>query len=220
MQERKWFITKHDAWSPQTPGQGSLHLFLTQAKWFAHSWLMEHSGLHSIYGSPSRPGIHVHAAALLLSLQTALIPQGLGLQGSTISGLIEVAKVKWRCENCQDWFFDLLVILEHWLKGSPSYPWLQIQRGIWFLTLQKAFSPHKPGQGSAHFLEMQARLGLQSAFKTHSGLQFGGLPIRFGRHEHWHLSPTTRGILEFGPHGFGSHGFSAMIGSVAKICLM
>ena len=70
-----------------------------------------------------------------------------------------------------------------------------------------------------HFLEMQARLGLQSAFKTHSGLQLGGLPIMLGRHEHWQLSPRTLGILEFGPQGLGSQGSSAIIGSVAKsIC--
>ena len=67
-----------------------------------------------------------------------------------------------------------------------------------------------------HFLEMQARLGLQSAFKTHSGLQLGGLPIILGRHEHWQLSPITLGILEFGPQGLGSQGSSAIIGSVAK----
>ena len=53
---------------------------------------MEHSGLHSVYGSPCSPGIQVQAAALFLSLQTALIPQGLGLHGSIISGLIDVAK--------------------------------------------------------------------------------------------------------------------------------
>ena len=71
-----------------------MHLFLTQARCVAHSWLMEHSGLHSVYGSPNRPGIQVQAAAPPLSLQTALTPQGLGLQGSIISGLMDVAKLK------------------------------------------------------------------------------------------------------------------------------
>ena len=67
---------------------------------------------------------------------------------------------------------------------------------------------------------MQARLGPQSAFKTHSGLQFGGLPIILGRHEHEQVSPITFGMFEFGPQGLGSQGSSAMIGSVAKKCLL
>ena len=43
-----------------------------------------------MYGSPRRPGKQVHAAAPFLSLQSAFIPQGLGLQGSIISGLGDV----------------------------------------------------------------------------------------------------------------------------------
>ena len=45
----------------------------------------------------------------------------------------------------------------------------------------------------------------------------GGEPIISGRHEHWQRSPTTLGGLEFGPQGFGSHGFSATTGSIAKL---
>ena len=74
---------------------------------------MEHSGLHSVYGSPLSPGIQVQDAALFLSLQTALIPQGLGLHGSMISGLIDVAKLKFVNYLCKIDQIDLLVILEH-----------------------------------------------------------------------------------------------------------
>ena len=55
----------------------------------------------------------MQAAALFLSLQTALIPQGLGLHGSMISGLIDVAKLKLVNYLCKIDQIDLLVILEH-----------------------------------------------------------------------------------------------------------
>ena len=57
-----------------------------QAKLLGHSWFMVHSGLHSVYGSPCKPGRHTQAAALFRSLHCALIPQGDGLHGSMISG--------------------------------------------------------------------------------------------------------------------------------------
>ena len=75
--------------------------------------------------------------------------------------------------------------------------------------------PQRPGQGSWHFLLMQALSVGQSAFTTHSGRQLGGDPIISGRQEHWHLSPIRRGGLLFGPQGFGSHGSSATTGSIA-----
>ena len=116
--------------------------------------------------------------------------------------------------------FILLVINLQAEKGSPSYPWLQMQRGTWFLTLHWAFCPHKPGHGSLHFLEIQASSGLQSEFRTHSGLQLGGLPIISGTQVHWHLSPMTWGVFVLGPQGLGSQGSGASTGSIAKIqCL-
>ena len=53
---------------------------------------MLHSGLHSMYGSPNKPGRHVQEAAPLRSRHSALIPHGDGRQGSMISGLGVVAK--------------------------------------------------------------------------------------------------------------------------------
>ena len=76
--------------------------------------------------------------------------------------------------------------------------------------------PHSPGQGSWHLRLMHALSEGQSELTTHSGRQFGGEPIISGRHEHWHLSPITRGGLLFGPHGLGSQG-STYTGSIAKI---
>lgn len=41
-----WFTTLHIAVTEQVPGQGSLHLFLIQAKLRSQSELRTHSGLH------------------------------------------------------------------------------------------------------------------------------------------------------------------------------
>jgi len=43
--------------------------------------------------------------------------------------------------------------------------------------------PQDPGHGSLHFSLMQAILLGHSAWTTHSGLQFGGLPTYVGEHE-------------------------------------
>lgn len=56
--------------------------------------------------------------------------------------------------------------------------------GIWLITLHKAATPHEPGQGSRHFSFMHAKLLGHSELMVHSGLQFGGLPILFGRQKH------------------------------------
>jgi hypothetical protein len=48
VQEGLWFWVRHVAREPQTPGQGSTHLFLTHALSVGHSGLIEHSGLHSM----------------------------------------------------------------------------------------------------------------------------------------------------------------------------
>ena len=73
---------------------------------------MEHSGLHSMYGFPNKPGKHVHEAAPLRSLHSAFIPHGDGRYGSMISGLGLVVVG--------------LMLLEN---GSPTYPWLQTHMG-------------------------------------------------------------------------------------------
>lgn len=64
------------------------------------------------------------------------------------------------------------------------YPSIHVHIGIWLCTLHKADVPHDPGQGSWHFEFIQAWLVEQSAWMLHSGRQFGGLPIKFGRQEH------------------------------------
>ena len=126
-------------------------------------------------------------------------------------------KVKRRRQRQEKWKpHILLVILRHCEKGSPEYPLLQTQMGMWFLTLQQALTPHSPGHGSWHFLLMQALSEEQSEFMTHSGRQLGGEPIISERQEHWHRSPIFLGGLLLGPQGFGTQGStSATTGSVA-----
>ena len=109
---------------------------------------------------------------------------------------------------------NLLVILWHCENGSPKKPGLHTQMGMWLLTLQLALIPQRPGQGSWHFLFVQALSRGQSEFTTHSGLQFGGDPTMSAWHVHWHLSPITRGGFELGPQGLGSHGSSATTGKM------
>lgn len=92
---------------------------------------------------------------------------------------------------------------------------MQMQLGLWLTTLQSAFSPHVPGQGSLHFWLIQAKWLEHSLLLTHSGLQLGGWPINWGKQEqdgdplislHWAL----------GPQGDGLHG-STNIGSFTEI---
>ena len=89
--------------------------------------------------------------------------------------------------------------------------------GTWFLTLQWALTPQRPGQGSWHLRLMHALSEGQSELTTHSGRQLGGDPIISGRQEHWHCPPIFLGGLEFGPHGFGTHG-SRITGGRAATC--
>ena len=86
-----WFLTEHWAFLPQVPGQGSLHFFWIQARWLGHSVLMRHSGLQPTYGSPMWSGIQRQDPALSRALHSALAPQGEGLQGSMISGLVMIS---------------------------------------------------------------------------------------------------------------------------------
>lgn len=54
---------------------------------------------------------------------------------------------------------------------------------------------------------MQARLLSHSLLLTHSGLQFGGVPIKLERHEHEGEFPTILHKL-LNPQGDGLQGFS------------
>ena len=85
VQVARWLIVLHSAFVPHSPGHGSTHFRFLHALLDGHSGLIVHSGLQATYGSPKYSGIQVHAAALFLSEQTAFVPQGLGLQGSTTS---------------------------------------------------------------------------------------------------------------------------------------
>lgn len=52
------------------------------------------------------------------------------------------------------------------------------------MTVHCAFIPQEPGQGSRHLPFLHARLLGHSESFIHSGRQFGGRPIKFGRQEH------------------------------------
>lgn len=67
--------------------------------------------------------------------------------------------------------------------------------------------PHEPGHGSLHFSFIQALLLGHSALITHSGLQFGGVPIYCGKQVHDGYPPCSRHIAN-DPQGFGIHGFT------------
>ena len=116
--------------------------------------------------------------------------------------------------------FALLVIRLHCVNGSPRNPLSQMQIGMWFRTLQVAWMPHSPGQGSRHFWFLQASAVGQSLLKTHSGWQFGGLPIISGWQEQSQRSPCLLGGLEYGPHGLGLQGSCSTTGSTARTCIM
>ena len=62
------------------------------------------------------------------------------------------------------------------VKGSPMYPWGQLQMGLCPTTSHRAWMPHTPTHGLAHFRLMHARLGGHSLLITHSGRQSGGAP--------------------------------------------
>lgn len=59
------------------------------------------------------------------------------------------------------------------------------------MTLHWAFCPHVPGQGSLHFIFLHAKLYGHSPLLMHSGLQFGGDPMKSGRQEQDGVCPFT-----------------------------
>lgn len=83
-----WFTVSHNAFWPQVPGHGSVHLLRIQALLCGHSVFNIHSGRHSVYGSPWYSGKHVHTPLL----QLAFIPQGFGLHGSLSTGSAKIQK--------------------------------------------------------------------------------------------------------------------------------
>lgn len=191
-----WLTTLHSAIWPQIPGQGSLHFLFKQAKWFAHSLLLTHSGLQ-FGGDPSKSGKQEHEGELPWTLHIEFSPQGLGKQGSFGSAN------------------GFSIIGWHRMKGSPVFLEGQLQMGLWLTTWQVALTPHVPGQGSMHFWFRQARLRAHSEFVMHSGLHEGGVPKYPGTQEHTACPFTSRHWL-LGPQGLGTHWFLG-ISSETKI---
>jgi len=85
-------MTWHLAPYPQTPGQGSTHLVLTQTRLRAQSALITHSGRQPLLddGDPKKPGRHSHTALSPDVLHLVFGPQGDGIQGS--GGKVSSAK--------------------------------------------------------------------------------------------------------------------------------
>lgn len=100
----------------------------------------------------------------------------------------------------------LLEIIEQILSGSPVYPSRQSQRVWWRVTWQIALIPHSPTQGSLHFLFMHVWLVGQSVFIMHSGLQFGGDPMKVDKQVHKGFCWVDTLQCAFGPHGDDLHG--------------
>lgn len=95
------------------------------------------------------------------------------------------------------------------MNGSPVKPSGHVHIGVWLMTLHCAPAPHDPGQGSLHFSLMHAKLLAHSELITHSGRQFGGLPVNSGRHEHEGVPPISL-HCELGPHGDGTQGLTGI----------
>lgn len=91
------------------------------------------------------------------------------------------------------------------MNGSPVKPLAQIQMGLWCMTLHWASRPQVPIHGSTHFWFTHARFDPHSEFTKHSGLQFGGVPINWGKQEQmaW---PLLSAHWLLGPQGEGWHG--------------
>lgn len=75
-----WLITWHSAFGAHTPGQGSLHFWFKQAKWFGHSLLPTHSGWQ-FGGWPMKFGWQEQEGVSPLTWHIALGPHGEGTQG-------------------------------------------------------------------------------------------------------------------------------------------
>lgn len=65
-----------------------------------------------------------------------------------------------------------------------------------------AFSPHVPSHGLIHLFREHDWLMGHSALTTHSGRQFGGLPMKLCEHEQ-DGKPFTALHTALGPHGDG-----------------
>lgn len=75
-----WLFTWHTAFSPQAPGQGSTHFWLTHALFKGHSELTTHSGRQA-GGDPTNVATQEHTAWPFTSLHWLFGPQGEGTHG-------------------------------------------------------------------------------------------------------------------------------------------
>lgn len=194
-----WFWTEHLAISPQAPIQGFLHLWFIQAAEWKQSELSTHSGLQ-FGGRPIKFNRQEHAGWEPITLHWELDPQGLGEHGFP------------RCLNGGCVALDLV----HWTSGSPVYPFVQVQMGLWFTVKHLVFNPQEPGQGSAHLFSMQALFWGHSELTIHSGRHVGGTPTNPGWQRQTACPLCTRQLL-FGPQGDGSQGLSGNGSGVTSI---
>ena len=112
-----WLTTRHSAFAPQEPTQGSLHFWLMQASWLEHSGLLAHSG-RQFGGDPMNSGRQEHEGASLKTWHWALGPHGDGWQGFVGIGSISVAvHAEDNCEMSKE--FWILHRVDS--RRSPTY---------------------------------------------------------------------------------------------------
>lgn len=107
---------------------------------------------------------------------------------------------------------------EHSAYGFPINPIGHEHLGVWLITVHSALGAQAPTQGFLHFMFMQYKWVGHSLLLTHSGLQFGGEPIKSGKQEHDGDWPWTL-HCEFGPQGDGTQGFPTGCGISAAIII-
>lgn len=73
-------MTRHSAFCPQAPRQGSAHLLRMQALLKLHSLFVTHSG-RQYGGEPEKPGWQVQDGASFITWHIELGPHGVGSQG-------------------------------------------------------------------------------------------------------------------------------------------
>lgn len=129
-----------------------------QALSLGHSLFNTHSGRQPWYGSPPYPGMHEQIPLA----QLALAPHGDGLQRSLgISSLARAGKKYYVYTvrifelmgsklSINKWFLRGGGGARQYVNGSPVNPGIQVQIGVWLMTLHTAATPQAPGQGSAH----------------------------------------------------------------------
>ena len=73
-----WFTTEHNAFWPQVPAHGSLHLLLIQALSLGQSEFKTHSGRQPKYGSPWYSGRQIQAPLIHCVFVPQLIQESAG----------------------------------------------------------------------------------------------------------------------------------------------